>query len=334
MWLHIPESFPCVADTAGSTLPSSECFQALERSATSSGKFHASAYWRRAWQKGRLTRLRFGMMLPPSILNRGLEQWISSLRDSPASPIPSQASEKASMMTAGRSGMTSSGSRGAVQLELFSLKTSPGCSLARGGASIARVRADLDDAGFAHQRACIIAASDVGASHRRQRLFILAHRNDVGLEWIGVSWGGRDGSPHKGEGVVADIDSKRQSQRGGHDSDIRKRTGNERETVGDANCEGLERYGKQCELSAPRGQVAPCRSSYGLFAPGPDADWSAVHPRLWPATAQPSIRRMVDGTAGGLDITRAEKLHMLGNGVVPFQAAIALQALMESLEDV
>lgn len=133
VWLHIPESFPCVADTAGSTLPSSECFQALERSATSSGKFHASAYWRRAWQKGRLTRLRFGMMLPPSILNRGLEQWISSLRDSPASPIPSQASEKASMMTAGRSGMTSSGSRGAVQLELFSLKTSPGCSPARGG---------------------------------------------------------------------------------------------------------------------------------------------------------------------------------------------------------
>lgn len=212
--------------------------------------------------------------------------------------------------------------RGCAARAVF-LENVPGLLTSSGGASIARVRADLDDAGFAHQRACIIAASDVGASHRRQRLFILAHRNDVGLEWIGVSWGGRDGSPHKGEGVVADIDSKRQSQRG-----------NERETVGDANCEGLERYGKQCELSAPRGQVAPCRSSYGLFAPGPDADWSAVHPRLWPATAQPSIRRMVDGTAGGLDITRAEKLHMLGNGVVPFQAAIALQALMESLEDV
>ena len=87
MWLHIPASFPCAVDTADSTSPSDECFQGLAQSATLSGKFHACAYWQRAWQKGRLTRLRFGMMLPPSILNRGLEQWISSLQDSPANPI-------------------------------------------------------------------------------------------------------------------------------------------------------------------------------------------------------------------------------------------------------
>ena len=128
MWLHLPASCRSVLATADLTSPSDSYFQELAQSCTASGKFHAHAFWRREWKMGRLTPLRSGMTCQPLTDAPGLEQWISSWRDSPASPIPSQASGKAPAITAGRSGMTSFASRGNVQLDLFSSKTSPACS--------------------------------------------------------------------------------------------------------------------------------------------------------------------------------------------------------------
>lgn len=134
MWLHIPsECSVYAADTADSTSPSDSHFLQLERSATLSGKFHASAFWRREWRKGRLSPLRFGAMSAPSTDADGLDAWISSWRDSPVNHTHLQASEKAQPMPAGQSGTTSSASRGSAQLELFSLRTSPDCSQVRGG---------------------------------------------------------------------------------------------------------------------------------------------------------------------------------------------------------
>lgn len=129
MWLHIPlECSPCAADTADSTSPSDSYFQALSQFATSSAKFHAPAYWRREWKTGRLTPLRSGMTSAPSTEPDGLDAWILSWRDFPANPTPSQESERVQPMLGGRFGMTSSASRGSVQLELFSLRTFPDCS--------------------------------------------------------------------------------------------------------------------------------------------------------------------------------------------------------------
>ena len=68
---------------------------------------------------------------------------------------------------------------------------------------------------------------------------------------------------------------------------------------------------------------------HDMFAPGPDADWSAIAPELWPATTQPAIRRVADGTTSRVDLSRADRLRMLGNGVVPLQAAAALTYLIE-----
>tara|TARA_R110002051_G_scaffold219186_1_gene283023 strand:- start:69 stop:509 length:441 start_codon:yes stop_codon:yes gene_type:complete len=47
------------------------------------------------------------------------------------------------------------------------------------------------------------------------------------------------------------------------------------------------------------------------------------------APAKPQIRGMVDGLAGGLG--RADKLRILGNGVVPQQAAVAFLLLQERM---
>ena len=130
MWLHIPyECSPSAPVTEGSTLPSDSFFLELSRSVTSSAKFHAPEYWRLAWRKGHSSPLRSGLTFPPSTEPDGLDAWISLWRDSPVSLIPSQASEKAQPMPDGRSGMISSASRVNAQLELFSLRTSPDCSV-------------------------------------------------------------------------------------------------------------------------------------------------------------------------------------------------------------
>lgn len=61
----------------------------------------------------------------------------------------------------------------------------------------------------------------------------------------------------------------------------------------------------------------------------------AVHPPGVPAAAQPDLRRMADGLAAAMDDdsawSRTERLAMLGNGVVPLQAAYAVRALVARL---
>lgn len=178
------------------------------------------------------------------------------------------------------------------------LENVPGLLTSSGCASIARVRSDLDYAGFANQAACILGACDVGASHRRDRLFILANSKGqcgdrVSTTRWQISAGGRRGG-------VAHSNGSRESQRRGNEPEI--------------------------------GQWAS-NGGYGIFAPGPDADWSTVDPRLWPATAQPALCGVVDGSADRLDISHANRLRMLGNGVVPLQAAAALRHLTDAMED-
>jgi len=70
------------------------------------------------------------------------------------------------------------------------------------------------------------------------------------------------------------------------------------------------------------------------WPPGPkdDAGWRGVPERLWPATPQPTVRRVAYGLARGVDdLSRADQLRILGNGVVPQQAAAAFRELATAL---
>jgi len=78
-------------------------------------------------------------------------------------------------------------------------------------------------------------------------------------------------------------------------------------------------------LAYGKGRVLP------LFPPGPDDRnaWRAIlakRPDLAPAI-EPGLRRVVDGVA-----SRADRLRLLGNGVVPLEGAYAFATLMARLE--
>lgn len=91
MWLYVP-------DTQGysASLPEGEDWteesawlcQALERSATWRTSSRQSAYWSRMLRKGGWMTLLCGRTPSPSTADHGVEQWISSWRDTPASPSP------------------------------------------------------------------------------------------------------------------------------------------------------------------------------------------------------------------------------------------------------
>lgn len=74
----------------------------------------------------------------------------------------------------------------------------------------------------------------------------------------------------------------------------------------------------------------------GTFPPGPsDLDrWRSV--LAYSPDLEPAVRRMADGVAARVDLAgphaaRVERLRMLGNGVVPLQAAYALRTLASRL---
>ena len=169
----------------------------------------------------------------------------------------------------------------------------------------------LADLGFDAEWLTLPAAA-VGASHERDRLFLLAHARGAGLpdgEFRGLP--GPAGSGPGEERPAA--------------SELR------RPQMADANGRGCGIVGRpsggvRCrDHSHGRG-----RSTLDLFALGPDDPrWTDVlrdFPELAPAI-EPGFRGVVDGMAGPLDEGRADQLRLTGNGVVAIQGAIAYRLL-------
>jgi DNA (cytosine-5)-methyltransferase 1 len=231
-----------------------------------------------------------------------------------------------------------------------------------------RVRRDLQRLGFDVEGG-LFTASEVGASHKRERLFILGVANASG-EQGRARRAGRSGPACRWpQAELADADGKR-LEGIGSDAETQgrpdaRRSAGLRDGATLAHALGKrwrERRpeptfwsGRDCAISADyavvntisgrhdgRPDVAIGRSieraiversseCVGLFPPGPSnlsswADILASAPEL-----EPAFCRVAHGLATGLDAARVDRLRMLGNGVVPVQAAYAVRTLATRL---
>lgn len=227
-----------------------------------------------------------------------------------------------------------------------------GGMLAAGSDEIAgaqRVFRDLHKLGFEVEGG-LFTAAEVGASHQRERIIILAVAHGSGHRQL------RSPQPD-----IRPVQSKQQASRRDHargcdhslgDTDLSSpQVGDSDEAVlsrrteqpsgvgaagGNADVVHAISRGRagrsEIEERRSRQRVADERAGRStLFPPGPnDIDgWRsalASSPEL-----EPAFRRVADGLASRMDIGRVDRLRMLGNGVVPLQAAYALRTLVTRL---
>lgn len=208
----------------------------------------------------------------------------------------------------------------------------------------ARIRPELRDMGF-RVAECLVTAEEVGAPHRRERLFVLADRNGGGCEPAEPqlhegqqhsSWNDASGQV----GTVADAEGRGQRVGGGAPGGAGRADGGDG-TVGDTSRGGVEGDGPGREriTQTPAGVGLPRCTGGELppFPPGPGdhAAWSAIlgeRPDLAPAV-EPALRRVAHGLAGRLDLSRTARLRLTGNGVVPQAVEYAFRLLRGQLAD-
>jgi len=195
----------------------------------------------------------------------------------------------------------------ALRPALVFIENVPGILASGGALDILR---DLEALGYRVAAPCLMSAEDVGASHRRERVFILAELANA--DTCGFATQRRQVNPAP--------DRRRQSQPRG-----------KRACMADAKRARLEvRPGESIDARTQRPPAERGCLDLDIFAPGPDdPDWPAildVRPDLAPALPQSELRRMAYGVAD-----RVDRLRLAGNGVVPLAAAYAFCALLDTL---
>ena len=194
------------------------------------------------------------------------------------------------------------------------------------GRGLVRVLADLAEMGF-DARWGVVGASDVGAPHRRERCWIVAHaeraeRRQELRACDGLARDGRaDGVPQRQEGAgragacgeaLADADSQPwhegracdyAQEPGGRDAD---RGGERPQDLADAHGE------RQQELHAAALASEARQHPWGVVEGWRESWWGA----------EPDVGRVADGVAA-----RVDRLKAIGNGQVPQCAAEAWRIL-------
>ena len=207
--------------------------------------------------------------------------------------------------------------------------------------ALGRVLGDLADSGY-DARWCGLRASDVGVPHNRFRVFVVAYPADVGHEGGGTARGRGSGSADSGPHVAypygAGLEghgrfhaAPRETQAAAHD---RVAT----DTAGIGHERGRAAWG--WGLGSADSGHAPV--DWGPYAPAVER-WEHVTGQPAPAPTDPGTRggqrlapRFVEwmmGLPAGwvTDVpgnTRNDQLKMLGNGVVPQQAAAAITHML------
>lgn len=191
-----------------------------------------------------------------------------------------------------------------------------------------RVWRDLQKLGFTVE-AGLFTAAEVGAPHERQRIFILGVADAYGCGQWGEGYADIKpaGADRCGRELEhSPLDGRREGRaepviRSGRDA-----AAGASEPMENSTGERGRRISVQ-----PRRQDEPDTdidgAGVGLFPPGPaDLDaWRAVIERA--PQLEPAVRGLVDGLAS----TRVDWLRLLGNGVMPLQAAYAIRTLATRL---
>jgi DNA (cytosine-5)-methyltransferase 1 len=169
---------------------------------------------------------------------------------------------------------------------------------------------DLCSMGY-RVKAGLFTAEEVGAPHRRERLFILAYRD-------GDRGGMADNSRERGQRGV---------ERGSRERESARAIGRCGAALENSN--GKRRNRRRARvLSWQKHETHPARPSHDagipLWPPMPNdkAGWDKI-----PVSLEPVVLRMADGLANRVDRTRA-----CGNGIVPLVAAYAWRVLTAGLE--
>ncbi|WP_318867632.1 DNA cytosine methyltransferase [Sinorhizobium meliloti] len=206
--------------------------------------------------------------------------------------------------------------------------------LSSGGAE--RVWRDLHRLGFEVEGG-LFTAAEVGASHERERIFILAvadaerhgrrqRVSDTGFQ----RW---QSEPHKGCGRFL-VDTESDGRREGWAEPELSERNRSASSISSAPVGHTDVVEFRQEPSARKFQKLQHQYGTGekpLFAPGPSdsENWKAALERA--PELEPAFRRVADGLAGRLDTARVDRLRLLGNGVVSLEAAYALRTLITRL---
>ncbi|UVC14726.1 DNA cytosine methyltransferase [Mesorhizobium onobrychidis] len=207
-----------------------------------------------------------------------------------------------------------------------------------------RVWRDLRKLGFSVEGG-LFTAAEVGASHERERIFILAvadsrgERAAAGLPAPAGRHGIRPEPAIAYNGGDALVDAARDGRREGRaEPKLSQPHGSAAAFPGSSMDDTTSHRGREGRPVAERQQAADetdvdahgAGAGY-LFPPGPSdsENWQAALERA--PELEPAFRRVADGLASRLDVARVDRLRMLGNGVVPLQAAYAVRTLATRL---
>ena len=176
------------------------------------------------------------------------------------------------------------------------------------------VHGDLCELGY-EVTAGLFSAEEVGASQRRERLFILGVR-----------------SRQRGQQIAGSASRHESSNEGRNSKDNHFLAGTI-QSLADAQHSGSRAgiEGKQgSAIRQRRDRLADHRDRLPIFAPARNdfRSWTSiasVAPTLMPAT-EPELRGVADGM-----VSRADRLRLVGNGVVALAAAYAFLSLLACL---
>jgi len=191
----------------------------------------------------------------------------------------------------------------------------------------ADVLADLASIGFDAEWS-VVRASDAGACHQRARLFIIAHPNTQGVQGHedigGEAPSERRGHFEQGAGSLAsDTDSD------GHGQQLHSRRMGSLETETESQPQQRERSRGKSDTGSHWGKYAPAIARWedvtGRQSPEPTIVVGTKQ-KLNPVFVE-WMMGLNEGHVTGNGLTHAQELKMLGNGVVPQQASLALKLL-------